>query len=237
MPNGFGKYDVYATTESIYCYPGSKVLRNRFGIRNQEKLSTVEADITTIRQYDLLLQPITGRFTANHLCTIHRYLFGDIYRFAGQYRRESIAKGQTIFENPQNIKRKLNTLLSQLKDEVYLRHMEEDIFIMRLAHYFAELNFIHPFREGNGRAIREFIRQLLLVNSYLVDWSCVSVDTLHNAMTESVYDTANLINVLTICLSPTLHMTEQTGVVAEMERDMFIHQGQEEVDDDLEMLE
>lgn len=69
----------------------------------------MEADITAIRQHDLLSQPITGRFTSNHLCAIHRYLFGDIYPFAGYYRRESIFKGQTTLENPQSIKIKLST--------------------------------------------------------------------------------------------------------------------------------
>ncbi len=202
MHKGFTKYDVYTTTESIYCYRGTHVLRNRFGIRNQEELRTVEADITTIRQHDLLSQPITGRFTPNHLCTIHRYLFGDIYPFAGHYRRESISKGQTIFENPQSIKNKLGVVLAQLKDEDCLHNLDEDVFISRLAYYFAELNFLHPFREGNGRSTREFIRQLLLVNGYEVDWSAVSVDELLDAMAESVYDTSNLIGILRICIRP-----------------------------------
>ena len=200
MSNEFNKYDVYSTSGSIYCYVDTNVLRNRFGIRDLEELKRVEADITTIRQLDLLSQPVTGRFTQNHLCNIHRYIFGDIYSFAGHYRQESIAKGQTIFENPNDIKRKLKVLLDLLKEEQYLKEVKDSEFIARLAYYFAELNFLHPFREGNGRATREFVRQLLLVNGYDVDWSAVSIDELLGAMEASVFDIVPLVQVLEACV-------------------------------------
>jgi len=130
------------------------------------------------------------------LCSIHRYLFGDIYPFAGHYRRESIAKRQTIFENPADIERKLKKLLAHLKEESFLKQTTAQDFLPRLAYYFTELNYLHPFREGNGRATREFVRQLLLVNGYTVEWSAVSVNELLSAMEASVYDTASLIQVL-----------------------------------------
>ncbi len=60
MPESFGKYDVYATAGSMYCYAGTNVLRNHFGIRNADELKRIEADITTIRQHDLLSKPVTG---------------------------------------------------------------------------------------------------------------------------------------------------------------------------------
>lgn len=64
----------------------------------------------------------------------------------------------------------------------------------------AELNYIHPFREGNGRATREFMRLLFLRNGYKVDWSAVPVDKLLQAMVDSIYDTAQLEDVLDKCL-------------------------------------
>lgn len=201
MSEHFGKYDVYATSGSMYCYAGTNVLRNHFGLRNSDELRRLEADITTLRQLDLLSKPVTGRFTANHLCTIHRYLFGDIYPFAGRYRRESIAKGQTIFENPADIERKLKKLLLQLKEECFLKQTTTQDFLSRISFYFTELNYLHPFREGNGRAIREFVRQLLLVNGYAVDWSAVSVDKLLSAMEASVFDTAPLVEIMRKCVS------------------------------------
>lgn len=204
VDNMFNKYDVYTTSGSIYCYDDTNILRNRFGIKDNTELKKVEDDITTIRQQAMLDSPIKGRFTMNHLCEIHKNLFGDIYTFAGHLRKESIAKGQTVFENPQNIKVKLTKILNTLKQENYLKNSDESIFISRLAYYFAEINYIHPFREGNGRATREFIRLLLLHNGYTVDWSAVNVAKLLDAMEASVYDTFQLIEVLKQCISKKL---------------------------------
>ena len=120
MNDGFGKYDVYATTGSIYCYRDSNVLKNRLGVHNQTKLKTIEANLSIIRQNDLLTHPIQGRFSASHLCRIHRYLFGDIYSFAGHFRREDIMKGSTRFLAHQEIKQKLTALLASLRGESYL---------------------------------------------------------------------------------------------------------------------
>ena len=106
-----------------------------------------------------------------------------------------------MFENPAHIERKRKKLLAQLKDESFLKQTTAQDFLPRLAYYFTELNYLHPFREGNGRATREYVRQLLLVNGYAVDWAAVSVDELLSAMGASVFDTAPLIQVLRKCVS------------------------------------
>lgn len=201
VADGFGKYDVYTTTQSIYCYTGTNVLRNRYGIRDNARLKQKENYTVSIRQQELTQTPLHGRFTANHLCRIHWYLFGEVYPFAGHYRRESIAKGKTVFEMPKDIERKLKKLLAELKSENYLKNTPPQSLLPRLAYYFAELNFLHPFREGNGRATREFVRQLLLLNGYTVDWALVEVETLRKAMETSVFDVSALIDVLNTCIS------------------------------------
>lgn len=202
MTDGFGKYDVYAVAGSIYCYPDSSVLKNRFGLRDAAQLKALESDLSAIRQKDLLEHPIQGRFSANHLCRIHRYLFGDIYPFAGHYRHEDIMKGTTRFLTSSEIKSKLSILLAKLRQEACLRELPFEAFVDRSAYYFAELNYIHPFREGNGRATREFMRQLFDYNGYDVKWNAVSTDDLLMAMEESVFDTAMLKSILASCLSP-----------------------------------
>lgn len=200
MSDGFGRYDVYAVAGSIYCYPDSNVLRNHFGIKDGSQLRAIEADISAARQIELLEKPVNGRFTANHLCRIHRHLLGDIYPFAGNYRREDIAKGTTRFLSHTQIQPKLSSLLSRLHSEKNLSGLDTDLLIQRSAYYMAELNYIHPFREGNGRAIREFMRQLLLKNGYLIHWDAVSVDDLLRAMVDSVYDTTSLKHILDQCI-------------------------------------
>ena len=92
--------------------------------------------------------------------------------------------------------------MAELKDEHFLKQTKKTEFISRLAYYFAELNSLHPFREGNGRATREFIRQQLYVNGYSVDWSAVAPDKILDVMVASVFDTAPLIAVLALCISP-----------------------------------
>ena len=200
MDKGFGKYDVYAVAGSSYCYRDSTVLKNRFGIRDGQKLKKLETDISAIRQNDLLSNPIVGRFTSNHLCRIHKYLLGDVYTFAGHFRREDIMKGTTRFLTHCDIRTKLAKVLKELEEENYLRGLELEVLVERSAYYFAELNYIHPFREGNGRATREFMRQLYDLNGYRIDWAAVSTEDLLMAMEESVFDTEALKNILSICL-------------------------------------
>ena len=160
MADSFSRYDVYAAAGSRYCYPDTSVLKNCFGLRDAVQLKKIEADISAIRQNDLLEHPITGRFTTAHLCTIHRYLFGDVYPFAGRFRREDIMKGRTRFLAHQQISEKLKTLLEDLHSENLLKNLHTEKFLQRAAYYFAELNYIHPFREGNDRTQWLYFRQL-----------------------------------------------------------------------------
>lgn len=201
MADPFGKYDVYSVASSIYCYPDSSVLKNKLDIRDPVLLRKVEADLSTARQAEIFRTPVVGRFTATHLCNIHRKLLGDVYSFAGHFRREDIAKGPTRFVTYSQIKEKLQRLLGQLQQEKWLENVPFEVFAARSAYYMAELNYIHPFREGNGRAIREFMRLLFLHNGYIVQWDAVDVEALLNAMIDSVYDTAHLEQILKQCLA------------------------------------
>lgn len=200
MADPFGKYDVYSVASSIYCYPDSSVLKNKLDIRDPVLLRKVEADLSSARQAEIFRTPVVGRFTATHLCNIHRKLLGDVYSFAGHFRREDIAKGTTRFVTYSQIKEKLQRLLGQLQQEKWLENVPFEAFVARSAYYMAELNYIHPFREGNGRAIREFMRLLFLQNGYVVQWDAVDVEALLNAMIDSVYDTAHLEQILKQCL-------------------------------------
>ena len=200
MSDAFNRYDVYAITGSLYCYKDSNVLRNHFGLRDSEQLRMIESEISAARQSEMLEHPIPGRFTTTHLCNIHRKLFGDVYPFAGHLRYEDIAKGETRFLANHQIKEKLQHLLDELRNEQVLDSSDKNSLIQRSAYYMAELNYIHPFREGNGRAIREFMRLLFLRQGYSVDWSAVPVDHLLQVMVDSVYDTEPLTQVLSQCI-------------------------------------
>ena len=192
----FNKYEVYSTTESVYCYKGTNVLINKLRIRNTEDLKSAENQITAIKQYAMLEAPIKGNFTKNHLFHIHKFMFGDIYYFAGKIRREQIAKGNTTFYPPSSINKELDRVFDYIKKNKKFHCYNENELFNGLAYVMAELNIIHPFREGNGRTIREFIRLLSLENNIQINWGNVDKDLLLEASIESVDNYKILINVL-----------------------------------------
>lgn len=91
---------------------------------------------------------------------------------------------------------KLKELFEELHSKNLLRNLYIEKFLQRAACYFAELNYIHPFREDDGPTTREFMRQLFLLNGPEVDWGAVSVEQFLHSMEESVYDTGELERVL-----------------------------------------
>ncbi len=109
---------------------------------------------------------------------------------------ENISKGNTNFYPYDAIKEALIKILIELKNENYLVNENRDNFIERVSYYLTELNLIHPFREGNGRALREFIRCFGLFNNYIIDWSLVEDKEFLNASISSVRDYRNLIECI-----------------------------------------
>lgn len=86
--------------QSIYRYPDSDVLKNKLNIQDHGKLKQAEEEFVAVKQLVLLQDPIKGRFTMSHLLRIHRFLFEDVYPFAGRIRRKQISKGNTTFYPP-----------------------------------------------------------------------------------------------------------------------------------------
>lgn len=195
----FSKYEVYTTTQSVYCYDGTDVLKNKLNIRDLAILKKAEEEITVVKQMALYQNPIKGNFTKAHLMNIHKFIFGDIYPFAGKIRKEQISKADTMFYPPNLIDRELDKIFLKIKSEVMLKEKSEDKVFDNLAYVMAELNIIHPFREGNGRTIREFIRLMAKRCGYSLNWGNVDSDKLLNASILSVDDYAVLINILKIC--------------------------------------
>ena len=195
----FSKYDVYTTTQSIYCYPDSNVLKNKLNIRDNKLLKTAEEEITLIKQMELLKNPIKGNFSKAHLMNIHKFIFEDIYPFAGKIRKEQISKADTLFYPPNLIDRELDKVFAKIKEKNMLKETDEEKVYDNLAYVMAELNIIHPFREGNGRSIREFIRLMAKRMGYDLNWGNVDKEELLEASILSVDDYRVLIRILEVC--------------------------------------
>ena len=193
--------DFYNGRNSIYCYPGTDLLKNKLDIHDSNKLFELEKQIVLVKSYILRQNTSIYGFDKKHFVYIHKFLFEDIYPFAGEFRKENIAKGNFTFANWEYIESELDRLLSELKNENYLQGQDKKNLAKKLAYYLSELNVLHPFREGNGRTIREFIRQLAYKNGYILDLTKTTPEEVFNASVKSVYETDDLEKILFACLS------------------------------------
>jgi cell filamentation protein len=161
--------------EDPYADPVTGVLRNKLGLSTTGQLETAEREITHAALIFLKESPVPPSYDLSHLRAIHRRIFGDIYDWAGQLRTVAIAKG-SWFCLPQYIESSAAETFRALQAENLLRGLARDAFTERLTHYLGEVNAVHPFREGNGRAQRAFFEQLASDAGFTLDWQRLDAD-------------------------------------------------------------
>lgn len=130
-------------------------------------------------------------------------MFGEIYPFAGAIRDENIAKGSFRFCNANYIPNEADRVFRELRQEHLLIRFSREQLPERLAYYMAEINVLHPFREGNGRVQREFIRTLALANGYDLSWRQVDPEALLQASIKSVTNTNELAKLIHMAIRNT----------------------------------
>ena len=140
-----------------YLIEGTDVLKNKLNIKDGNELYKQEKEIVLERLSALYLYGMIGKYDSNHLKAIHWYLFSPIYEFAGDIRQVNLFKEHSSFLDYQEIENELNRVL----DDANSKEINNNLF--DIAKFIGDLYYnlirIHPFREGNGRSIREFIRQ------------------------------------------------------------------------------
>jgi cell filamentation protein len=102
----------------------------------------------------------SGRLSYRQYCAIHRHLFQDVYPWAGQPRTVRISKDGSTFCYPEHIDREMRRLFANLSVLKQLVGLDAAAFANKAAHLLAELNAIHPFRDGNGRTQLSFLTVL-----------------------------------------------------------------------------
>ena len=170
--------------DTEYCYPNSDILINRLGIKDAALLHNAERDITSRRLIQLYDCPVSGRFGYTHLKRIHKYIFQDIYSWAGEERKVDIAKGN-MFCNVLFIPEQAEIIFSDLLKEKLLQGLSQKDFSDKVAYYISEINALHPFREGNGRSQREYIRELALHAGHKIDYSNITENEMVSASINS----------------------------------------------------
>lgn len=162
----------YEVGEDPYCYPGTTILINKFNIRDQSILDQAEAEFSAAALKVLRFQK--PPYTFDTWKNIHGTLFFNLYEWAGSQRSVGITKAPTVFCMPERIEPEAIKLFKSLENEDSLTGLDSVKFVSRLSHYFTELNFLHPFREGNGRSQRLLFDFICLHCGYLADWSSVT---------------------------------------------------------------
>lgn len=144
--------------KSIYS-DGTDVLTNKLGIKDVDSLNKAERMLTSYKLAKLFLEPGEQTFDVEHYKRIHKFLFEEIYPFTGEFRKENISK-QIPFCLVQFIPNMLEETLRKAKRDAHEIDSREKLlkFITTL---YSDLDIIHPFREGNGRTEREFLRQFI----------------------------------------------------------------------------
>jgi len=157
------------------------VLKNHFGITDSASLNEVEADIAGVQIQKILKEPAPKSITALHLCALHEQVFSEVYPWAGHYRQVDIAKGDTHFLRHQDIASKLDTLFSGLAKEGFLRGASPQAFGEFMGEFLVQLNFVHPFREGNGRVQRLLVTQIATNAGLSLDWQPIGNEAMKQA--------------------------------------------------------
>ena len=171
-----------------YLYDNSDVLINKFNCTNFEELKKIETTITFQKLLELQDIDYTDKFDKNYLRKIHKYIFGEVYPFAGEYRKVNMMKTRGNFLMMRNID-DIDIYLDELftRTDIELKSCYNIYqFAEVLSKLYTLLIYCHPFREGNGRCIREFIREFSIVKSkeinfgeYELKWNLIDKEELN----------------------------------------------------------
>lgn len=196
-------------SKGSYTYPDTPgdpdrtgVLRNKFGLTRHSELGPADYAMTHIRQSEIAEgRGPSGNFDKEHLKAIHGYIFQDVYEWAGHTRNESpivdgqrvepigsLSKGSTSFLHGSRIDFGLDEALKPIRDPNVLRTATPEQFAERAGQVLAELNYVHPFREGNGRAQEAFIAELGRHYGHEVDFTVISKPRMIEASIETTND-------------------------------------------------
>ena len=154
------------------------MLENKLNITNEVELAKEEERITKIKAIELFENKILDKIevgTYKGLAEIHKYLFEDIYEFAGEMRKENISKNNFRFASAMYLEEALNKI-----DQMPQSNFDE------IVEKYIEMNVAHPFREGNGRSTRIWLDMILKKElKMVVDWSKINKEDYLLAMERS----------------------------------------------------
>lgn len=167
-----------------YFIDGTKTLKNKLGITDIDLLIKEEQVIALKKLTNFILEEYEFSPSASYLAFIHKYLFDDVYYFAGEYRLVNMFKQDSAFLDFNLIKEELPKVINKYNS---MEVVNNKFTIARtLGEFYRELIYIHPFREGNGRTIREFLREYTMYKYNLIlDYSKINKQNFLLGITDS----------------------------------------------------
>ena len=158
-----------------YVYPGTDILKNVLGIQDKQTLDDAEADYVSLRLRELAKSPLEGDYDFNHLAEMHRYMFQDIYEWAGKIRTINIEKEEPALGGlsiEYSDKAKIETDLSDALKKMASRpwaSLSLDDKIKYFSEDLAAIWKVHGFREGNTRLVVTFCCQFIEAQGIPID--------------------------------------------------------------------
>ena len=172
----------YAAESDPLCYSGTTVLINLLDIRDQAELDEVELALFLTRADEPLP---AGELDYPHYLSLHRHLFQDVYAWAGQARTIRIGKAGSWFCYPEHIASVMARVFRELGEPDCLADLDDTDFAKHLAYVIAEINAVHPFREGNGRTQLTFLAMLAEHAGFTFNADMLDRDRVIQAMIDS----------------------------------------------------
>ncbi len=148
-----------------YFYDDCDILNNKLGLRSQKLLDDAEADYVAFRLKDIAQNPLCGSYDSVHLFEMHRFLFQDLYTWAGEprriqiYKEEHVLGGMSIeYSEPKDIVSDCSKILNEMKSKEW-NSFDRKSLSLEFTQSLAALWKVHPFREGNTRTTITFCCQ------------------------------------------------------------------------------
>lgn len=189
---------MYNSINSRYTYKNSDVLINKLDIRDETMLKEYEKRIVAVKLVSIMKivnDNFGSIFDERRLKFIHMHLFSEVYDFAGKYRLENITKDNFKFSEYEFIEENIKLIMKKI-DLEKLKNMEFDELVEFISSLMTDLNVLHPFREGNGRATREFVRELLEELGYEINFFEIDYQEIINASKLAVINEEEQIKLL-----------------------------------------
>ncbi|MBK3501123.1 Fic/DOC family protein [Campylobacter fetus] len=169
---------------------------NKLGIKDEKLFDKESRKYTLVRTKEIIKTPIKGNFDYQHLKNIHKYIFQDVFHWAGKDRMEVGLHGNfgkyapngtiTNFVPGKDLNATAQQIFTWLKEDNYLTNSKDlNDFAKNLAEFARNLNTLHPFREGNGRTQRIFLNELAKNAGYKLDLNLIPKDKMIMASVEA----------------------------------------------------